>query len=193
MGMLTLNLEDPSWDFLLPGGHLPTQKPRTSLWAWAGEKGRCRCDCSGGGWGVGALPAGTQKQLINQDRGTPNPSRLWLLPLTRPGPPSPGWLPGPGRGTWHSQECRVGPTGSERCPAVKTASAPETGEGPGGRVTQASQTPSCVGTLPGLDLFLEPAPGLSVEGQGRGGGGRRGGGSWGCRRLTSFSSSGLKP
>ena len=39
------------------------------------------------------------------------------------------------------------------------------GEGPAGRVTQASQTPSCVGTLPGLDLFLEPAPGPRVEGR----------------------------
>ena len=56
------------------------------------------------------------------------------------------------------------------------------GEGPAGRVTQASQTPSCVGTLPGLDLFLEPERR-----------GAAGGGSGGCRRLTSFSSSGLKP
>lgn len=48
------------------------------------------------------------------------------------------------------------------------------------RLTQASQTPSWVGTVPSLGLFLERAPGLGTEGRGRGA-------SWGRRRMTSSS------
>ena len=118
-----------------------------------------------GGWG---LPPDTQKQLNKSGPGTPNPSRLWLLPLTQPGPPSPGQLPGLGGGQGTAKSAESGQQDQSDARPSRRPRFPRWGEGPAGRVTQASQTPSRVGTFPRLSLFLEQAPGLSVEGQGRG-------------------------